>query len=140
MIKHRTFVILLMLLVIVPFAVTACGEEDESNSAELEYVSPRAAYEQSVQDDNAILVDVRTPQEWVDISPPADALLITWDGKNLDTAQLPEDANIYLVCNSGNRSADAGNRLIELGYDSVYSVEGGIQVWPSDLPRQFYTP
>ncbi|MEG1774400.1 MAG: rhodanese-like domain-containing protein, partial [Oscillospiraceae bacterium] len=48
----------------------------------------------------------------------------------LALSQLPDlDAEILLYCRSGNRSRQAADTLVALGYTRVYDF-GGIQSWP----------
>lgn len=36
---------------------------------------------------------------------------------------------LYLICRSGGRSALAAESLQRMGFDKVYSVDGGMQAW-----------
>jgi rhodanese-related sulfurtransferase len=44
---------------------------------------------------------------------------------------LPEDKDelIQLYCRSGNRSIDAANTLIDLGYTNIVELKTGINGW-----------
>ncbi len=73
-------------------------------------------------------VDVRTPEEFSALR--ADCVLV----KNhpldqIDTLDLPKDANIYLSCRSGARSGQAQRFLMQKGYKHVTNVMGGIMAW-----------
>jgi rhodanese-related sulfurtransferase len=73
-------------------------------------------------------VDVRTPEEFAALR--ADCVLV----KNhpldqIDTLDLPKDANIYLSCRSGARSGQAQRILLQKGYKHVTNVMGGIMAW-----------
>lgn len=43
--------------------------------------------------------------------------------------QIPDDANVYLVCRSGNRSAYAAEVLAAAGKRDVKNVAGGLIAW-----------
>ena len=43
-------------------------------------------------------------------------------------AELPEDGDLYLVCRSGGRSAQASQWLNHNGYDAI-NVRGGMDAW-----------
>jgi len=141
---------LIALLVVIVLLVAACGGEKEAtkereNSAQpatFTTVSVQDAHEQLDGDDGAIVVDVREPDEWATTGyPPAARLIPLGEFEQRAPDELPKDADIYLICNSGNRSAVASQQLIDLGYTRVFNVEGGIQAWlQAGLPTEPYTP
>ncbi len=77
-----------------------------------------------------ILVDVRTYDEYITYHIPG-ALLLPVDDIQADALTLLSDqSKVYIIyCNSGNRSADAANQLSLLGYPFIYDM-GGIIDWP----------
>lgn len=50
---------------------------------------------------------------------------------SLDASQLPysKDEPIYVICRSGNRSAQAASQLQDAGYTEIYDVSGGMMAW-----------
>jgi len=38
---------------------------------------------------------------------------------------------VLLICRSGNRSGSAQRQLLQLGYDRVWNVTGGMNAWTS---------
>jgi rhodanese-related sulfurtransferase len=73
-------------------------------------------------------IDVRTPEEFADghadraRNIPLDTL-----GENLDLMRT--DDPVYLICATGNRSAEAAQMLSEGGFSKVFSVSGGTDAW-----------
>ncbi|MDQ6988832.1 MAG: rhodanese-like domain-containing protein [Mariprofundaceae bacterium] len=47
----------------------------------------------------------------------------------LDSLDLAKDAEIYVSCRTGARSAKAQKRLQELGFSHVINIEGGYLAW-----------
>jgi rhodanese-related sulfurtransferase len=82
---------------------------------------------------NVILIDVRTSSEY-DEGHIEGALLLP--NENIGTTQpslLPDkDAVILVYCRSGNRSKQASDKLVAMGYTKVYDF-GGIIDWPYDI-------
>lgn len=50
---------------------------------------------------------------------------------SLDEIELPysKDEPIYVICRSGNRSAQAAQLLKQRGYTEIYDVSGGMIAW-----------
>lgn len=76
------------------------------------------------------LIDVREPHEWQSLRIPG-ALHIPKDDLPHRIGETIADKTraIYLHCKSGVRSLYAANCLLEMGYQEVYSVDGGISDW-----------
>jgi len=79
-----------------------------------------------------IILDVRTPEEFAEKHIPG-ALNIP--NENIGTEEIPElpnkDQLILVYCRSGNRSKQASEKLVALGYTNIVEF-GGINDWPGD--------
>lgn len=76
------------------------------------------------------LIDVRELDEWQDLHIPRALHIPKDDLIALIQEKIPQRSQpIYLHCRGGVRSLHAANSLIELGYEDVYSVDGGIMEW-----------
>lgn len=145
--RHWVFLGLLLVLVL---AVSACGGDDKpkeedngsSSAAPSTYVTldVKTAFEQLETQSDAVIVDVRNPDEWALTGVPPNASLIPLpEFEARAPGELPKDKPIYVICNSGNRSRVASEALIRLGYEQVYNIDGGIQAWlQADLPVERY--
>ena len=83
---------------------------------------------------NAILLDVRTEQEYLTGHLPG-ALLLPVDDIDEESARgvLPDkQAEVLVYCRSGARSALAIERLTALGYSNLINL-GGLGGWPYEL-------
>ncbi|HLT82353.1 MAG TPA: rhodanese-like domain-containing protein [Cyclobacteriaceae bacterium] len=80
--------------------------------------------------DGIVLIDVRTPKE-VKEEHIKGARNIDVDSRNFKkrVKDLDKSATYYLYCGTGVRSAKAAKIMIDMGFDSVYSVDGGIKAW-----------
>ena len=83
--------------------------------------------------DEIIILDVRTKEEY-DAGHIAGAILIPNETILDEQPELLPDLNaeILVYCRSGNRSAQAANKLIAIGYTNVVDF-GGIIDWPYDV-------
>jgi len=76
-------------------------------------------------DKNAILVDVRSPQEYKEEHIEGSINFPLYDLER-DCGNLSKESTIILYCQSGNRSKRALKILEEQGYRNVYQIEGGL--------------
>ncbi len=81
--------------------------------------------------ENAILLDVRSPGEWDScrIETPQTKLLPLRELRSkLDS--LPRDAEIVIYCQTGTRAYQAQRILASEGFENVTFLDGGIIAWP----------
>lgn len=77
-----------------------------------------------------ILLDVRTRDEYLEKHIPNSTLVPVNVLENEAIRKLPDkNAEIFVYCRSGNRSAMAVKILTKLGYTHIYNL-GGIVRWP----------
>ncbi len=85
-------------------------------------------------DKSAIIVDVRTPQEYNQGHIPNSILIDiyhhTFQSKIME---LNKNQTYYLYCRSGNRSFHAGNFMLKMGFEKVHHLENGIIIWEEKL-------
>ena len=98
-------------------------------------VTPQQA-QQMIETNSALtVVDVREVNEYCGANGHIPgALNYPWISGVLekDYAELDLDAEILVVCQSGHRSAMAGEFLDSIGFQRIYSMEGGMSVWEWD--------
>ena len=84
----------------------------------------------------ALLIDVRQPEEWKAGHAP-NARLIPLGSLATRLAEIPRDREVLLICRSGNRSGSAQRQLLQLGYQQIFNVSGGMNAWAgAGLPVQ----
>ena len=82
------------------------------------------------QNPDLCLIDVREQEEWQTVRIPK-AIHIPKDSITAGiAAEAPnKEQPIYLHCKGGVRSLYAAQCLMDIGYQEVYSVDGGIMEW-----------
>ena len=83
------------------------------------------------QDDNAVILDVRT-QEEVDEGYIPDAKVIDiYKGQEFldELEKLDKTKNYYIYCRSGNRSGQACAIMEQKGFKECYNLVGGFMNW-----------
>jgi rhodanese-related sulfurtransferase len=73
-------------------------------------------------------LDVRTQEEWDDYHIPG-TTLIPLDELESRVDEVPSDQNIVVVCRSGNRSQTGRDILLDAGFTTVTSMDGGVSAW-----------
>ena len=80
-----------------------------------------------------IILDVRTPEEFGEKHIPG---AINVANETIGSEEIPElpdkDQLILVYCRSGNRSKQASEKLVALGYTNIIEF-GGINDWPGEV-------
>ncbi len=106
----------------------------ETDNAAGTYVQTTAdeAIEMMQAEQDYVILDVRTPEEFAEkhisgaINVPNETI-----GKE-EIAELPDkDQAIFVYCRSGNRSKQASEKLVALGYTNIIEF-GGINSWTGE--------
>src|SRR5712692_5611945 len=76
----------------------------------------------------SILIDVREPPEYATEHIPGARLLPL---STFDPTRVPQEVGkkVVLHCVMGMRSAQAGQKLLDAGFTTVYNFRGGVQAW-----------
>ena len=129
--------------------------------AEIPQITNRDAWQMLLDDDRAVLIDVRTETEWRTVGVPDSteigrpARFIHWTDEQgvanpyfVDRATdgVDPDAPILLLCRSGARSNAAAELLVASGYSQAMNIIGGFEMpqepgsgWKDQLPSTTYT-
>lgn len=100
------------------------------------FVDPQKVHDTMQKDPDAIMLDVRTPEEFKECHVP--------ESINVNPAQLGDDIEekrpymdqkVYVICLTSQRAAMAAKTLKNLGFNNVSVVNGGLKKWRSkNLP------
>lgn len=82
------------------------------------------------EDASIVLIDVRTPAEYAEKHIPGARLIPNETIGNQLLEGIRQDARVMVYCRTGHRSKQAADKLLQMGYQHVYDIEGGITVWP----------
>lgn len=80
------------------------------------------------RDQGAFILDVRQPEEWQEAHIPGSTLIPLGDLPNR-VNEVPKDQEVVVVCRSGNRSQSGRDILLNAGYTTVTSMDGGLNDW-----------
>ncbi|MGI1823090.1 rhodanese-like domain-containing protein [Exiguobacterium sp. TRN 1102] len=116
------FVGVLALMAIFIFVITS--EKDEITRIDVKTLKNK------LENEEITLLDVREVSEYEGghIEGAVNAPLSSLDANQLP---YPKDEPIYVICRSGNRSAQAASQLQDADYTEIYDVSGGMMAWES---------
>ena len=119
-----------------PPAGETVTEEESMYGEETSYQKITAEMAKQIMDGGAATVaDVRTAEEYEEGHIPGAVLVPNESiGEERPEALPDPEALILVYCRSGNRSRQAAEKLLELGYMNVYDF-GGITDWPYEIVK-----
>ncbi|WGL98458.1 thiosulfate sulfurtransferase GlpE [Arsenophonus sp. aPb] len=86
------------------------------------------------QTGNSIVVDIRDPQSFHSAHITG-AYHLTNETLNNFIAQTDFDTPVMVICYHGHSSQGAAQYLINTGFETVYSINGGFEVWSREYPH-----
>lgn len=127
------------------FSFTACssGGSDLSetvvsvaNGGSYIQISSDAAAKMMETEKDYVILDVRTASEYVDGHIPKSINIANELISEETTKDLLKDKDklIMVYCRSGNRSKQASEKLVELGYTNVVEF-GGVNTWGGEIVK-----
>ena len=121
-------------LTFVLISFVACGQKDNVKSngtnadqASISLISPD---DLNSANKDILLIDVRTPQEFASGHLENAVNMNYFDSDfyaNFKT--LDKNKAVYLYCKSGRRSANAAEKLEDMGFAKIYDLDGGVLNW-----------
>lgn len=100
---------------------------------QFETLTPEQAYQHWI-DGSAILVDVRDPQSF-HAGHASGAYHLTNETLATFLEQTDYEKSIMVMCYHGHSSQGAAQYLINIGFNSVYSINGGFEAWQREYPQ-----
>ncbi|MGB5272918.1 MAG: rhodanese-like domain-containing protein [Flavobacteriaceae bacterium] len=91
--------------------------------------------EQLQQDGNAMVLDVRAPEELEEGFIPNATNIDFYLGQQFleEIGKLDKGKNYYVYCRSGNRSGQACAIMNSLGFKNTYNLAGGFMNWEGEI-------
>ena len=125
--------IIMVLISLSLFGLIAC--QGDGNNATYEQITPQQAKEIMDTEQDYIIVDARTEEEFAEGHIENAILIPEYEIKDRAEKELPDkDALILVYCRSGRRSKIASEELVKLGYTNVKEF-GGIIDWPYETVK-----
>jgi len=86
-------------------------------------------------DANAVILDVRTPEEFNGGKIPNSINIDIYKGQGFIylVDELDKSKNFYVYCRSGARSGQACSVMNQMGISKAYNLLGGIMDWRGEV-------
>ncbi len=109
-----------------------CSTTNRNNMADL---TQEEWAEQLEKDNNAVILDVRTPEEVEEGYIPDSLNIDIYLGQQFlnELEKLDKSKNYYVYCRSGNRSGQACSLMNKMGFENAYNLLGGITEWEGEI-------
>ncbi|NOX38758.1 MAG: rhodanese-like domain-containing protein [Calditrichaeota bacterium] len=137
----KKFSVILLIGIFAIFALGCSGDEQAQTQqqagveqAAIQHLNVDQVYELMQKDTNYVLIDVRTPAEYIgelghipgaELRPLQEIENWVQEIESLKNS----DKKIVLVCRSGNRSRVAAEFLQEKGFKNLINMMGGMRAW-----------
>jgi len=125
---------MLLILLLFVFILTGCVAVSSPTEANTyRQITMTEAVKMMEKEEDYVILDVRTEQEFAAGHIP-NAILVP--NETIGTQEIPnlpdKDQLIMVYCRSGNRSKQASDKLVQLGYTNIVEI-GGINNWPGEI-------
>jgi rhodanese-related sulfurtransferase len=86
------------------------------------------------EDSNAVIIDVRTSQEYEEGYIPNAINIDIYKGQEFlgEVEKLNKSKRYYVYCKSGGRSAQACLLMKQMGFSEAYNLLGGYMKWQGE--------
>ncbi|MCG8319329.1 MAG: rhodanese-like domain-containing protein [Cytophagales bacterium] len=92
-------------------------------------IKPEELSDLMQHNESLVLLDIRSQKEY-QVSHLANSMFIDYDSFNKHKiSHLNKDANIIVYCAVGYRSERVGEKLLDMGFENVRNLYGGIFQW-----------
>ena len=91
--------------------------------------------DQLKNDENAVILDVRTEDECNEGMIPEAINIDIYKGQGFIylIEELDKSKNYYIYCKSGGRSGQACSIMNQLGFENTYNLLGGMMEWNGEV-------
>ena len=121
---------LMSIIAAVGLCVGGCSAQNDS----VKVLDPKTFIKQAQADGTAIILDVRTPDEYAEGHIEGAILLNFLDDKafNKGLKRLDKKHTYYIYCRSGRRSHGACEKMSKKGF-KTFDMEGGYLKWKKEF-------
>ena len=122
-----------MLVLLAALLLAGCGKQTvKTQEAASMNITAEEAKKLMDSESGYVILDVRTEQEYAESHIPGSILIPDYEiSEKAESVLTDKDQLILVYCRSGNRSKQASEKLVKLGYTNIVEI-GGINSWPGE--------
>lgn len=124
-----------LLFIVLCIIIGGCGAKQSQAGDKTEVIKDINSNEaeELINDNNVIIIDVRTPQEFAN-GHIKDARNINVADKNFSSRidNLDKNDTYLIYCRTGSRSRYAVNMMEKLNFKTIYHLKNGISEWAKE--------
>ena len=100
------------------------------SSKSIQTIDVKSFAEKLKTTENPQLLDVRTPEEY-STEHIGNAANVNWNSDDFvaKASKYDKSKPVFVYCKVGGRSAQAADKLAEMGFKEIYNLDGGIMKW-----------
>ncbi len=101
----------------------------------MKHITQQEWQELLAQDTNAVILDVRTPEEQADGIIANAICLDIYKAEEfmVELEKLDKSKNYYVYCKAGGRSANACQVMDQMDFAQTYNLLGGTSLWTEEI-------
>ena len=110
-----------------------------NGQTESQKLNAKAFAEQLKQQSDAVVIDVRTAEEFAN-GHISNAVNIDWNGNSFEEQanKLNKEKPVFVYCMRGGRSSSAAVKLKDMGFKTIYELDGGMLEWRANKMPESY--
>ena len=118
-----------LILLFLSFTLLSCNGQ---SSKSIQTIVPETFAKKIKETPKAQILDVRTPEEFASEHIES-AVNVNFLGDNFvtDAEKFDKSKPVFVYCKIGGRSSKAAAKLAELGFATIYNLDGGMMKWNS---------
>jgi len=105
-------------------------------SSSINTLDPDLFEEKIQKEPDAVILDVRTKAEFINIRIPNSVLIDIYNRDFQERIEaLDREKSYFIYCQSGSRSLSAAKQMSKMGFKKIYNLMGGISGWNGKIER-----
>ncbi|HOO80388.1 MAG TPA: rhodanese-like domain-containing protein [Lachnospiraceae bacterium] len=131
----KRFLVTILIVLTLTIVFLRFGRGERRQTGDYRRMTMQEAAEYMKREEGYLLLDVRTTEEYANGHIPGAICIPNETISTIQLKELPDlEQTILVYCRSGNRSRQAADKLVAIGYQNIIEI-GGIQDWEGAIEK-----